>query len=89
MRERPAPEFDRRHHLRRLGRADAGHPRQIAAGRSRDAVNAAAQAKQLVGHLERIRFFSSAAENQRDQFVIAKSRRPVAQQLLARSIVGR
>jgi len=53
------------------------------------AVQAAGRSEQRVRDRERVAAVAPAADHERDEFVVAERGRAVAQQLLARTIVGR
>jgi len=89
VRERPSPKLESREHLRRLGRTNARNPRQLARGRSHEPVEPALRPQQFVGDAKRARARPATAEHERHQLVVAERRRAVAQQFLARAIVGR
>ena len=87
-RQRPPADFHRGEHLCRFGAADAGDARQIVAGGSHQAVEAAAGRQQLVGGGQRARPPAAAAEHERDELVVAQRRGTVTHELLARPITS-
>ncbi len=91
VRQRPPSELERRHDLRRLRArpmpATCGEivRRSIAPGRAGRRARFSSSLATSSASLPR----TSAAEHQRDELVVAERRRAVAQQLFARTIVGR
>src|SRR5262249_9222799 len=69
--------------------ADSRHARKVVAGRSNQTMHPAAGGEQRVGDGQRVQLSATAAEDRRDELVVAKGCDAVLRQLLARSIVGR
>ena len=90
VRQRPAPEFERRDDLRRPRAADAGDARRDRRSEHRvSPCSPPCAASSSLATRQRARPPRAAAEDERDQLVVAERRRAVARQLLARPIVGR
>jgi len=85
--QRPAAQFHGGHNLRRPGRPDARHSRQIVAPCLHEAVQAAACRQQLVRDDKCAALMTAAADHQGDQFVVAEGAGAVHQQFLARPVV--
>jgi hypothetical protein len=89
VRDGASSELERRHYLRRLGRADTRHPGELFASRPGQPVDAAAHPQQFVGDVECARAMPAAAEDERHELVVAKRGRAEPEHLLPRPIVGR
>src|SRR3954449_70631 len=87
--ERAAPGFDRGNQLRGACRANARYSAQFIDRRPRKAVQAAYRDQNSVGEFERARPGGAMAEHDREQFVVAKTRRAKPLELLARAIALR
>ena len=90
VRQRPAAQLDRRHQLRRPGAARCRRP--VTARRSVARASPwrpPCAASSSLATAQRVAAPGAAAEDERDQLVVAERRRAVPQELLARPIVGR
>lgn len=85
--QRAPPELDGGNHLSRPRRSNAPHPAQVVRAHACEAVQTAGGIDQTVGEFERVGVTGTAADDQRQQLVVAETMRAKSRQLFTWSVV--